>query len=148
MPSKSTKTLKALDQDETLKVDDDSMAYYSDTEESEASSDSNSPQQKSKNFEFTNNLYVMRLVRMLLCVEVLGVVVDTPSFYFPNLFKILCRPLLYYSIRFYSYPIVDVAYLIQYYLDLLKETIQTQLVNRARGGIEVTARRLQEDVDA
>jgi hypothetical protein len=142
---RGNRSLKSLGQDETLR-DEDDVEYYSDSDESESTTDSMGPEEKSKNFEFTNNLSVMRLVRMVLCLEALGIVIDTPSFYVPTLFKIACRPILYYSIRFYSYPIIDIAYIIQYYLTLLKAFIDREIVDRAKGGVEVhLSRRLMRN---
>jgi Ran GTPase-activating protein (RanGAP) involved in mRNA processing and transport len=140
--AKTLKTLTADDDNSLSQIQDEDVEYFSDggdDDVSSTSSDSMAPQAKSKNFEFTNNLSVMRLVRMFLCMEAIGIIIDTPSFFLPSLFKICCRPVLYYVIRFYSYPIIDLAYLVQYYLSLLKESIQRHLVDQAKGGVEVHA---------
>lgn len=87
----------------------------------EISEDSNStatvddeiPEGKHRNFEFTNNISLMRVVRACLFFQVVALICDNPDVQFPPLFNVLCRSPLYYAIRFYSRPFVDVVYLIQ-----------------------------------
>ena len=121
----------------TEKVEED-IEFYSDNGDDEStSSDSLAPAAFSKNFEFTNNLYVMRLVRMFLCMEAVGIVIDTPSFYIPTMFKICCRTILFYTIRFYSRPIVDIVYIIELFLGKLKYFFQVYIIDRSKAGVNV-----------
>jgi hypothetical protein len=68
---------------------------------------------KARNFEFTNNKSVMRVFRVIIFLQMIGFICDNPAVQFPPLFDVLCRTPLFYLIRFYSYPFVDLVYLIQ-----------------------------------
>jgi hypothetical protein len=80
---------------------------------STVSVDEETPEGKHRNFEFTNNVSLMRVIRACLFFQVIGIICDNPDVQFPPLFNVLCRSPLYYCIRFYSRPFVDIVYLIQ-----------------------------------
>ena len=68
---------------------------------------------KARNFEFTNNKSVMRVLRAILFLQMIGIICDNPAVQFPPLFDVLCRTPFFYLIRFYSFPFVSVVYFIQ-----------------------------------
>lgn len=69
------------------------------------------PQQSDRNsFEFTDNLALMRLSRMLINLQFLSLMIDNPSVQLPLLFRIVNRGPLYYVGRFYSRIIIDFVY--------------------------------------
>ena len=72
-------------------------------------------ERKSRNFEFTDNLCVMRIVRTILYIQVLEFILDNPSIKIPVVFQIFCRTICYYSVRFYSRPFLDILYILQHY---------------------------------
>jgi hypothetical protein len=68
---------------------------------------------KARNFEFTNNKSLMRVFRAIIFLQMIGIICDNPAVQFPPLFDVLCRTPFFYLIRFYSFPFVDIVYLIQ-----------------------------------
>jgi hypothetical protein len=68
---------------------------------------------KARNFEFTNNKSLMRVFRAIIFLQMIALICDNPAVKFPPLFDVLCRTPLFYLIRFYSFPFVDVVYIIQ-----------------------------------
>jgi len=87
----------------TQKVD--AAADDSDEEEDEEPAD--------HTFEFTTNLNVFRFLRMIVTLQVLGVMIDNDDIPVPVFFRIVCRGPLFYAIRFYSRPFMDLIYAIQ-----------------------------------
>jgi len=87
----------------TQKVD--AAADDSDEEEDEEPAD--------HTFEFTTNLNVFRFLRMIVTLQVLGVMIDNDDIPVPVFFRIVCRGPLFYAIRFYSLPFMDLIYAIQ-----------------------------------
>ena len=67
-------------------------------------------------FEFSDSYKIMRLIKMLLLLQVLGILIDNPSIKISILFDIICRGPLFYSIRFYSRPFIDLLYLVWFFL--------------------------------
>ena len=88
----------------TQKVDA-AAADDSDEEEDEEPAD--------HTFEFTTNLNVFRFLRMIVTLQVLGVMIDNDDIPVPVFFRIVCRGPLFYAIRFYSRPFMDLIYAIQ-----------------------------------
>ena len=72
---------------------------------------------------------IMRLIRMLIVVQIIGILVDSSSITLSAVFKISCRGLLFYSIRFYSRPFLDIVYIIQYFFATITEYFNNQKQN-------------------
>lgn len=71
----------------------------------------------------------MRLIRMLIIVQVIGILIDSSSFTLSAVFKISCRGLLFYSIRFYSRPFLDIIYILQYFFATIAAFFNNQRQN-------------------
>ena len=65
-------------------------------------------------FEFTTNLNVFRFIRMIITLQVIAIMVDKEDMEIPVLFRLFSRGPLFYSLRFYSRPFLDLIYAIQY----------------------------------
>ena len=65
-------------------------------------------------FEFTTNLNVFRFLRMIITLQILGIMIDNDSIPVPVFFRLVCRGPLFYAIRFYSRPFMDLIYAIQF----------------------------------
>ena len=83
--------------------------------EGSESKESKSAQTGDHTFEFTNNVAVMRFIRMFLSLQIVAVMIDNTYVELPVLFRIFSRDVLFYVIRFYSRPFIDVIYLGDYY---------------------------------
>jgi hypothetical protein len=79
---------------------------------------------KSKNFEFSDNLSVFRLLKTALFLQIIAIIIDHPRTRTPPIFNMLCSPWLFYTIRFYSRPFVDAVYLLQQFLNKIIEMAQ------------------------
>jgi hypothetical protein len=104
---------------------------------------------KRNTFEFTDNISMNRLLRMLLFIQILGVIVDHPKLRTPPLFNLLCMPGLYYSIRFYSQPFLDVVFVLQTFISSIinfwQENVAMLFASGDQAGVSSSsARRLQE----
>jgi hypothetical protein len=73
----------------------------------------NTSKQGDNTFEFTNNITVMRFIRMFLSLQVIAIMLVNAQM--PVLFRILSRDVLFYVVRFYSRPVLDLVYLFEYY---------------------------------
>ena len=67
-------------------------------------------------FEFTNNVGIVRFIRLFFILQTLAIMIDNPEIRIPVLFRMFCRGPLFYVIRFYSRPFIDVVYIIEQYL--------------------------------
>ena len=74
---------------------------------------SKSSQTGDHTFEFTNNVAVMRFIRMFLSLQIVAVMIDNTYVELPVLFRIFSRDVLFYVIRFYSRPFIDVIYFME-----------------------------------
>eukprot|EP01038_Epipyxis_sp_PR26KG_P005828 gene5828-8037_t len=90
--------------------------------------DDNERPNKSTIFEFSNSFNVMRLIKLILFVQILGLLVDHPSFKLPILFKIIASGPINYSIKFYSRPFLDIVYIVQYFFDSIVTFFKQQHV--------------------
>ena len=72
-------------------------------------------------FEFTESYHIMRFIRMLLILQVLGMMIENPAMKVSTLFTIVSRFPLFYSIRFYSRPFLDLIYAVQYFASTLND---------------------------
>lgn len=93
---------------------------------SDNESDDEIPETKNQYFEFSNSYYVMRFIKLILFIQVLGIMIDHPSLQIAVLFNIFCRGILFYSIRFYSRPFLDALYILQYFWHEITESIKSQ----------------------
>lgn len=86
----------------------------------------------------------MRLIRMLFVVQVIALLVDNPSISLPEVFKISCSGVLFYSLRFYSRPFFDIIYLVQYFLNSIVSfsSQQQSSASSQRPQIEIVNRRI------
>ena len=94
-------------------------------------------------FEFSDSYKIMRLIKLLLFVQVLGILTDNPSIKISVLFSIISRGLLFYSIRFYSRPFIDLIYLVQYFFASLIALVPAA---PSSDNIEITRRHLLANV--
>jgi hypothetical protein len=116
-----------LSDDDTFSIDEDTKTLVT----------------KFENFEFTDNLGVMRVVRMIITLQILGLIIDNPSIQIPLLFRVFCRGPLFYAIHFYSRPFIDAVYLVQLFFAQIASDIQSSVPSKSSAGkIVVTARRL------
>lgn len=115
---------------------------------SEDEEDGQEPEKMSENFEFSNSYGVMRIIKLMLFLQTIAIVIDNPSFEMSILFRIVCRGFLFYSIRFYSRPFIDLIYVIETFLSAIVNGIH-YLNKQSPGGnvfdnIQVSgARRLE-----
>jgi hypothetical protein len=79
------------------------------------SEDDDEPSRLSKNFEFTDQANTWRVVRLITTLQIIALVIDNHAIPLPILFQIICAGPLFYSLRFYSRPLIDVLYAIEYY---------------------------------
>jgi len=75
------------------------------------------PDRRPRSFEFNDSASTLRIVRLVMTVQIIGLVIDDASVHIPILFRIACRGVLFYSIRFYSRPFIDMSYAFQMALD-------------------------------
>ena len=71
-------------------------------------------EQADHTFEFTTNLNVFRFIRMIITLQVIALMVDKEDMEIPVLFRLFSRGPLFYSIRFYSRPFLDLIYAVQF----------------------------------
>lgn len=96
-----------------------------DDDHSSDDSDNEAPETKNQNFEFSNGYGVMRIIRLIIVVQIISIALDNPSEQIAVLFRITVRGVLFYSIRFYSRPFIDLLYLIQYFLEAIISAVNT-----------------------
>jgi len=85
--------------------------------------ESEKPTLKEQNFEFTSSINMMRVTRLIICLQVLGLAIDSPAIQLPIVFRIVCRLMLFYSTKFYSRPVIDMMYLWQWIRKRLPSSI-------------------------
>ena len=76
--------------------------------------DAEVPVRKSRDFEFTDCVKFLRLVRLFICLQVMAIINDSPSVQLPVLYRIVCKGVLVYTGNFYSRPVIDLVYFIEY----------------------------------
>lgn len=115
-----------------------------DDRSSDDDSDTETPEMKSQHFEFSNGYHLMRLLRLILFIQIIGIAMDNPSLEWAVLFRITCHGILFYSIRFYSRPFIDLLYVIQYFLETIINFFVRQDIPEtpSADNVEVTTRRL------
>lgn len=96
---------------------------FMDDDHSSDDSDNEKPETKNQNFEFSNGYGVMRTMRMIIVVQVIGIALENPSLEMSVVFRIACRGVLFYAIRFYSRPFIDLLYVVQYFYDAIVRAI-------------------------
>jgi hypothetical protein len=120
-PVKDAKLVSRIDDILDDEISDATMSEQEDDEK---------PDVKSRNFEFTSNITMMHLLRVLLFFQIIGVALNNPAGTYPPLFNTVLRPVFYYCVNFYFRPFMDLVYICQYasgifrnhfgkYLDLL-----------------------------
>ena len=99
-------------EEEESTIQDLGIEVLSDTGDAfSVASEGYKPAQKDRNnFEFTDNLAVMRLARMIIFLQFLSIMIDNPSTQLPVRFRIVNRGPLYYVGHFYSRIIIDFVY--------------------------------------
>ena len=110
---------------------------YSDDE-----TDDEVPVTKNQNFEFSDGYGIMRVIRLIIVVQIISIALDNPSVEMAVLFRITVRGVLFYAIRFYSRPFIDIIYLLQYFLLEIKNFFLRQKVPANIEKWEITYRRL------
>jgi len=91
-------------------VNDDAL---SDKESEVESDNSENVEVRNKNFEFTNNLSMMRVVRVFMYYQFIALVIDNPAISLPPIFALFCKTPLSYTLNFYSKPFVNIIYALQ-----------------------------------
>jgi hypothetical protein len=114
---------------------------FLDDDVSSEDSDGEAPDTKNQNFEFSNGYGVMRIIRMVLVLQVISIALDNPSLEMSVLFRIACRGPLFYAIRFYSRPFIDLIYVVQYFLNAVIEIVRAQNLP-ANPSVSITNRKL------
>jgi hypothetical protein len=99
------------------------------------------PETKNQNFEFSDGYGVMRVMRLVIVVQIISIALENPSAEMAVLFRITVRGVLFYAIRFYSRPFIDLLYLLQYFLEAIINFFLSQHVPADPTNIEVTNRR-------
>lgn len=119
-------------------LDDDHSSDDSDNERSAT---------KNQNFEFSDGYGVMRFIKLILFIQVIGLMLDNPSVQYSIIFRIVCRGVVFYSTQFYSRPFIDLLYLIQYFLVEIVNFVRSQKIptTPSSGNIEVISRKLAEN---
>lgn len=105
-------------------------------------SDDEVPETKYQYFEFSNGYYVMRIIRLIFIIQVIGLVIDHPSIGIAVMFDTFCRGIAKYSLEFHFRPFLDIIYAVQYFLDKIKEFFLNQDIPINPTSIEIVARRL------
>jgi hypothetical protein len=108
----------------------------------EEDTDDEVPETKNQHFEFSDGYGVMRIIRAVMVVQIISVALENPSLEMSALVRITVRGVLFYAIRFYSRPYIDVLYLIQYFLEAIINFVVSQDVPSDPSNIEVSMRRL------
>jgi hypothetical protein len=108
----------------------------------EEDTDDEVPETKNQHFEFSDGYGVMRIIRAVMVVQIISVALENPSLEMSALVRITVRGVLFYAIRFYSRPFIDVLYLIQYFLEAIINFVVSQDVPSDPSNIEVSMRRL------
>ncbi len=116
-------------------LDDDHTSDDEDNEKSET---------KNQNFEFSDSYGVMRLIKLILFIQIIGIMLDHPSATYSAMFRIICRGVIFYSMEFYSRPFIDLLYLLQYFLLAIIKFVQSQNIpaTPSDGNINIESRRL------
>jgi hypothetical protein len=108
----------------------------------EEDTDDEVPETKNQHFEFSDGYGVMRIIRAVMVVQIISVALENPSLEMSALVRITVRGVLFYAIRFYSRPFIDVLYLIQYFLEAIINFVVSQDVPSDPSNIVVSMRRL------
>lgn len=98
---------------------DHQVHNWEDDDHSSDDSDNEAPETKNQNFEFSNGYGVMRIIRLVIVVQVISIAMDNPSEQIAVMFHIAVRGVLFYAIRFYSRPFIDLLYLLQFFLEAI-----------------------------
>lgn len=107
----------------------------------EDDTDDEVPETKSQNFEFSDGYGVMRMIRVVIVVQIISIALENPSLEMSSMVRIAVRGVLFYAIRFYSRPFIDLLYLIQYFLEAIINLVITQHVPADPGSIDISFRR-------
>jgi Ran GTPase-activating protein (RanGAP) involved in mRNA processing and transport len=101
---------------DSLGVAEEMFDYYSDGDEIlSVEEDTEKPKTNSRNFEFSSSINMMRVTRLIICLQILGLAIDSPLIQLPIVFRIICRGILFYSTKFYSRPFIDIVYFFQWF---------------------------------
>ena len=117
---------------------------FMDDDHSSDDSDDELPETKNQNFEFSNGYGVMRMIRLMLVIQIISIALENPSLKMGVLFRISCRGVLFYAIRFYSRPFIDLLYLIQFFLNEIIKLVTAAHVPSApnSSNTQITTRRI------
>ena len=102
----------AMPKDRKFKLRD-ATDYDALSDKSEVESDDGQAELMKKNFEFTNNLSMMRVVRVFMFYQIIALAIDNPAISLPPVFSLFCLTPLRYTLIFYSRPFIGIVYLIQ-----------------------------------
>lgn len=112
-------------------IDEVDIDYYSDDSDEfdESLKESLVPKRMKRNFEFTDSYAVIRIIKMILYIEIIAIFSEHTSIRLPMLFTIFCRGILFYSVRFYSRPFLDLVYVVQLFFGKLSTLISYLNIN-------------------
>ncbi len=114
---------------------------FMDDDHSSDDSDNEAPETKNQNFEFSDGYGVMRMIRLVIVVQIISIAMEDPSQEMSILFRIAVRGPLFYSIRFYSRPFIDLLYLIQFFFVAVINFV-SEHSSESNSDIEIDGRRL------
>lgn len=105
-------------------------------------SDNEIPETKYQYFEFSNGYFVMRVIRMIFVIQVIGMMIEHPSIGMAVMFETFCRGISMYSLQFHFRPFLDIIYVIQLFLEKIKEFLLSQKIPLNPTSVEIVMRRL------
>jgi Ran GTPase-activating protein (RanGAP) involved in mRNA processing and transport len=105
-------------------------------------SDNEIPETKYQYFEFSNGYFVMRVIRMIFVIQVIGMMIEHPSIGMAVMFETFCRGIAMYSLQFHFRPFLDIIYVIQLFLEKIKEFLLSQKIPLNPTSVEIVMRRL------
>ena len=105
-------------------------------------SDDDVPEMKNQYFEFSNGYHIMRVIRLIFVIQIIGLLLDNPSIQIPTLFDTFCRGISFYSIHFMSRPFLDIIYVIQSFFSMLRDFLLSQKIPINPTSIVIEGRRL------
>ena len=109
---------QSIDDEASQTNDQNELLLY---EEFQQDIDEYKPETKSRNFEFTDNITIMRLLRVFIFLQFIAIILDNDAIRTPLLFQIFCTHGFIYILRFYSKPFCDICRLIQIFVEVLKK---------------------------
>ena len=100
------------------------------------------PETKDQYFEFTDGYHIMRIIKTILYIQLIGLILDNPTIQSPVLFHAFCAAICYYSLNFHSRIFLDIIWTVQKFFHELTAFLLSQNIPTAPTGIEIITRKL------